>query len=259
MSLFSRWFATIKKGDNDASLWLLTEKVQQREQIQNEFCERVRSHYDDLNNITDDIAELGYEGAAKILKERLPMTTQAQSGELGEIMATEFTEENLGFKVPVRRIRYKDGRNMALRGDDFIGVYHNSKDDELILLKGESKSNANLSKTVIGDARTVLNRDDGRCTPISLLFVADRLLEGTPSQKALGRKLRNDVALKAMGPAYIHHAFFTLTGNDSVTILEEDLAAAEKNRIQNVINIRIPDHQSFIKDTYEKVGKLGNN
>ena len=140
-------------------------------------------------------------------------------------MATEFTEAKLDFKVPVRRLRYKDGRDMPLRGDDFIGIDYNRRDDELKLLKGESKSNASLSRKVIGEARTTLDRDNGRCTPISLLFVASRLMEGTPTQKELGRKLRNEVVRKAMGPKRIHHAFFTLTGNDPEIMLSEDLAA----------------------------------
>lgn len=259
MSLFSRWFTTQQKGATKSLLWLLTEKPHQRAKVQDEFCETVRSHYDDLNNIADDIAALGYEGAAKILKEQLPTTSKARSGELAEIMATEFVEEKLGFTVPVRRIRYKDGREMALRGDDIIGVIYNSTSDELTLLKGESKSNMNLNKSVINDARTVLNRDDGRCTPISLLFVAKRLLEGTASQKKLGRKLRDQTALKTLRPEFIHHVFFTLTGNDPEIILKEDLDAADKSRPQNVINIRIPDHQAYIKETYEKVENLGDS
>jgi hypothetical protein len=39
-----------------------------------------------------------------------------------EILATELVEEEIGLRVPVRRLRYKDGRNMPMRGDDFIGA-----------------------------------------------------------------------------------------------------------------------------------------
>jgi hypothetical protein len=63
------------------------------------------------------------------------------SGELGEILATELVEEMMDYEVPVRRLRYKDGREMALRGDDFIGIRVNAAGN-LHLLKGESKSRA---------------------------------------------------------------------------------------------------------------------
>ena len=61
---------------------------------------------------------LGYKVAAKILSEAMPQTPKGRSGDLGEILATELVEEEIGLRVPVRRLRYKDGRNMAMRGDD---------------------------------------------------------------------------------------------------------------------------------------------
>lgn len=259
MSLFNGWFQTIKDKDKDASLWMLQENPNQRKTALNEFCKIIRSHYDDLDAIARDIKDLGYTAASTIFNERLPVTKKARSGELGEIMATEFAEENLGFKIPVRRIRYKDGREMALRGDDFIGVHFDKDVGDLILLKGESKSRAVLSATTITEARRSLDRDKGRCTPISLLFVADRLLEREGEDKALGKILRYEVALKTLPPENINHALFTLTGNAPKTILEKDLKAADTNRVQNVINISIADHQEFIKETYEKVADLGNN
>ncbi len=50
---------------------------------------------------------------------------------MGEILATEFIEFQTEFRIPVRRLRYKDGREMALRGDDFLGV--NEDEDERAL------------------------------------------------------------------------------------------------------------------------------
>jgi len=258
MSLFSNWFQTKKDEDEDACLWMLQENPNQQKTVRNEFCKIVRSHYDELDAIAQDIKDLGYPAASAIFNERLPVTKKARSGELGEIMATEFAEENLGFKIPVRRIRYKDGREMALRGDDFIGVSYNNTGKDLILLKGESKSRAVLSTTTITEARKSLDRDKGRCTPISLLFVADRLLEREGEDKALGAILRKEIALKTLPPENINHALFTLTGNAQKTILEKDLERADTNRVQNVINISITDHQNFIKETYEKVAELGN-
>ena len=66
-------------------------------------------------------------------------------------------------------MRYKDGREVPLRGDDFIGVGHDDEDRLHVLLKGEAKSRRALGKTTITEARAALNRDDGRCTPSSPL------------------------------------------------------------------------------------------
>jgi hypothetical protein len=118
----------------------------------------------------------------------MPRTPRARSGELGEILATELVVEHTDFMVPVRRLRYKDGREMALRGDDFIGIKVDAENN-LYFLKGESKSRAVLAAATISEARQALTRDDGRPTATSILFVADRLLEGEGERRELGRKI----------------------------------------------------------------------
>ncbi|WP_258960707.1 DUF1837 domain-containing protein, partial [Klebsiella pneumoniae] len=92
----------------------------------------------------------------------MPQTSRSRSGDLGEILATELVEEEIGLRVPVRRLRYKDGRNMAMRGDDFIGAGYDGNGEKLWLLKGEAKSNRVLGKATVTSARKVLNRDNGR-------------------------------------------------------------------------------------------------
>ena len=88
---------------------------------------------------------------------------------------------------------------MAMRGDDFIGAGYDAAGEKLWLLKGEAKSNKVLGKATVTSARKVLNRDNGRCTPDSLLFVANRLLESNdPDDNALGRSLRDEVGLKSL-------------------------------------------------------------
>lgn len=141
-------------------LFVLGERGGGRVAVQADLMERVRAHYDDPRHIADDIAELGFPGAAAILRERLPTDARTRSGEVGEILATEFVEHQTGFRIPVRRLRYKDGREMALRGDDFLGI--EEVDGRLAYLKGEAKSGQAMAAGVINAARARLNDDDGR-------------------------------------------------------------------------------------------------
>jgi hypothetical protein len=256
MPLFSDWCESDRQEDKRKRLWKFTEKANARGKIRAALCETVRSHYDASERIAEDLESLGYKVAAQILRERMPRSKKARSGEMGEILATELVEEELGFNVPVRRLRYKDGREMALRGDDFIGVAYD-KDDNLWLLKGEAKSRNVLAKGTIVKARASLNRDNGRCTPSSLLFVADRLLEREGKEADLGRAIRKEVGLKTLRPARIDHVLFTLSGNAPPQALEDDLENAEIGRRHCVINVRIEDHQAFIADIYEGAGTLG--
>src|ERR1700674_1908815 len=122
MPLFADWCGCERADTGRKHLLKFTEKVGGRAVVKANLPKVMRSHYDDAVRIAEDVAQLGYAKAAALLAERMPRSKRARSGELGEILATEVVEESLGYRVPVRRLRYKDGREMALRGDDFIGL-----------------------------------------------------------------------------------------------------------------------------------------
>lgn len=259
MGLYGRWCDPTKEKDRRKHYWTYVEKAGGRDDVSTDLAETIRSHYDRLERIAEDVERLGYTVAAKILSEAMPQTAKGRSGDLGEILATELVEEEIGLRVPVRRLRYKDGRNMAMRGDDFIGAGYGGKDEKLWLLKGEAKSNKKLGKSTVTSARKVLDRDSGRCTPDSLLFVANRLLESNdPDENALGRDLRDEVGVKSLRADRIDHMLFTVSGNGPHASLKEDLDAAGTNRDQYVVNIHVEDHQDFIAAMYQGAQDLGD-
>lgn len=259
VALFNDWCDFTESRDKRKRLWSLVEKDGGRDEIEEDLVQTVRSHYDQLERIAEDVSRLGYAGAAKILGSVLPQGAKARSGDLGEILATELVEERTGFSVPIRRLRYKDGREMALRGDDFIGVAYDGE-DRLWLVKGESKSRKKLGKTTITEARAALNRHHGRCTPDSLLFVANRLLESNnEDDQELGRTIRDEIGLEALRPNRIDHMFFTLSGNGVPDALVADLAAASTNRNHYVVNLHVEDHGEFIAAIYTEIQDLGDD
>jgi hypothetical protein len=258
LGLFTDWCGKSQSKDKLKHFLTLVEKDGGRDAIRDRLAETMRSHYEHLDRIADDVARLGYEGAAELLRTVLPRNARARSGELGEILATELVEEETGFRVPVRRLRYKDGREMALRGDDFIGVAYD-RNDELWLLKGEAKSNQILSKTTIAAAREALCRHDGRCTPDSLLFVANRLLESDNDDDVeLGRTIRDGIGRKTILASRVDHMLFTMSGNGPPAALKVDLDGASADRTHYVVNLRINDHQDFIAEMYEEAQNLGD-
>lgn len=258
MALFKSWCNGTQEKAKKKIYRAYTEKPGGRAQVLARLGKTVRSHYDQADRIADDVARLGYAGAAEILRATLPQSKRARSGDLGEILATELAEEALEFRVPVRRLRFKDGREMAMRGDDFIGVAQD-EDGALWLLKGEAKSRAGLGNTTITEAREALNRHGGRCTPDSLLFVANRLLASDDEDDvALGRVIRDEVALKSLRPHRIDHMLFTMFGNAAGAKLQEDLENAGGERNQHVVGLRISDHQDFIAEVYEEAMNLGD-
>lgn len=135
----------------------------------------VPSHYDDPTRMAERARRLGASAVAKVLREQLPRSKRAQSGDLGEILATEYVNRKLPFAVPVKRLRWKDGRELALRGDDLIGF--RTTRDRLHLLKGEAKSRASLATSVLNGAVKALRMNRGRPSAHALAFVMQRLLD----------------------------------------------------------------------------------
>lgn len=259
MGIFDDWCGQQESEEQKRKhLWTLVEKPGGRAAIRGRLAETMRSHYERLDRIADDISRLGYEGAAELLRILLPRQARARSGELGEILATELVEEKTGFRVPVRRLRYKDGREMALRGDDFIGAAYDP-DDNLWLLKGEAKSNKTLGKTTITQAREALCRHAGRCTPESLLFVACRLLDSDNEDDVeLGRTIRDEIGSKTIRASRVDHMLFTMSGNPPPAALKADLDDASTDRTHYVVNFRVEDHSEFIAEMYGEAQKLGD-
>ncbi len=258
MGLFETWCDSDEEEDARKRYWSFSEKKGGRDEIQTALAKTMRSHYGRLELIADDVARLGYEGAATILAAAIPKKPKARSGDMGEILGTELVEEKVKLRVPVRRLRYKDGREMAMRGDDFIGAGYDA-DDQLWLLKGEAKSNKVLGKTTVTNARSALNRDNGRCTPSSLLFVANHLLESEDEKDVvLGRAIRDEVGCNSLRPDRIDQMLFTVSGNNPPAALTDDFEAAGTERQQYVVNLRIEDHQKFIAEMYEKALNLGD-
>jgi hypothetical protein len=260
MGLYGKWCDANRTKSKRKHYWTYVEKFGGRDEVRGALTETIRSHFEQLERIADDVERLGYIVAAEILRAELPQTSRARSGDLGEILATELVEEEVGLRVPVRRLRYKDGRNMAMRGDDFIGAGYGAEDSKLWLLKGEAKSNKALGKSTVTAARKVLNRDDGRCTPDSLLFVANRLLESNDAaDMELGRAIRDEVGLKSLRASRIDHMLFTVSGNGPHASLKKDLDATGTNRDQYVVNLHIADHQEFIAEMFKEVENFGDD
>lgn len=94
-----------------------------------------------------------------------------------------------------------------MRGDDFIGAGYDEAGEKLWLLTGEAKSNKVLGRAPARCSTTITPG----CTPDSLLFVANRLLESTdPDDNILGRNLRDEVGLKSLRADRIDHMLFAM-------------------------------------------------
>lgn len=246
--VLKRWLSSNSSVVGKHPLHVMTEQAGVRTTVLDDIRAVVRTHYVAPEIAAQRVADLGAPATAKVLRELLPKTKAARSGDLGEVLATEVAEQTLGFTVPVRRLRWKDGRNMALRGDDIVGVRVDTNGRLLGLLKGESKSYAKLTDAVIEKAAEALDRDRGRPGRHAVLFIATRLREtGKDADAALAAQLEAAVVAGFSGST-VEQFLFALTGIDPNTLLSTHLtAASKKRRPRHAVGVRIADHADFIK------------
>lgn len=250
MALFKEWLTGDPLYDENGRhvLALFDENAEVRMDQFDAIRAMVRNHYVDDSITADRLAGLGAEKTAALFREELPSKKKSRSGDMGEILATEIAEQRVGCRVPVRRLRWKDGRDMALRGDDLTAIII-SKAGKVTFVKGESKSRAVLSVTVLAEASSALDRDRGRPTRHSVLFVAKRLREAGDSELAL--KLEEAV-LQSFRGSPVEHLLFVLTGNNPSKLLTAHHAGIKENVTRrHVVGFWIKDHGEFIRQVFE--------
>lgn len=138
----------------------------------------VPGHYASEESVARALSRLGKPAAAALIEGKLPTTKNIRSGDLGEIYATEWIYAHSGgYRAPIKRLRWKDHRNMAMRGDDVIGILQDAATERLYFLKTEAKSRVALTGQVLTDARAGLDKDGGLPSAHALSFISARLLE----------------------------------------------------------------------------------
>jgi hypothetical protein len=256
--IFKQWTNQDRQNDNRKNLWRLTEIPTGREKILPKLAEISRDHYASDEEVADWIEELGYDIAATCLRENFPLQDKGRSADIGEIIASEIIEQELGYVVPVKKLRDKDHREQAMRGEDVIGVAYDN--ENLCLLKGESKSARSLAKSTVVGARVGLESNGGRPSSHSLIFIGRRLIRSSdPDEKQLGIDLMTEAALGAIPKSRIAHYLFTLSGNPATDAINEDYDAVDGAREQYIVNFRIEDHKAFVDAVFEEIVRFGDS
>ncbi len=210
------------------------------------------AHYSATARIAHMMQRLGKDKTAEYVREQMPTTRKSRSGDLCEIFAVAYLEEDTIFEETIRKLRWSDHREQAMRGDDIIAVANDpGNKGRLLFLKGEAKSRASLVTQAVEDARKALKSHNGRPSPHSLRFFADRLSEEGRteiSDMVVDAILKLGIATKQMT-----HLVFTFSGNDPTEKLSEDLEAYTGNIDQWSVGVRVTGHQAFIAEVYEGV------
>lgn len=212
----------------------------------------VPAHYAAEERIAGALARLGKAAAAKMITDLLPQTPQIRSGDLGEIYATEWIDSHSGYRTPIKRLRWKDHRNMAMRGDDVIGMLLDPTTQRLRFLKTEAKSRIDLRAQTLQEARAGLDKDSGLPSSHALSFISARLMElGTDATlvDAIDQALYRD----GIPPENVQHLIFTFSGNAPQALLMQAMQAYPGPIGQWGVGLHVDGHATFVGAVYAQV------
>jgi hypothetical protein len=192
----------------------------------------------------------GYEKAAKVIAHSLPSNKKIQSGDLGELLATEYVNSETTFKVPIKKLRWKSDRQTAMHGNDVIGVDTTTK--PIRVVKGECKSRATFSNAVVQEAVDSLDNHDGRPNPSTLAFITKRLYEENRDDEA---KVFQDLqSASTISAKNVTHMIFALSGNDPAKHLFDAPKSKHRAIKRQNAGIQIIDYATFIEAVYKTHG-----
>jgi hypothetical protein len=211
----------------------------------------IPGHYAAEEQIARILRRLGRPESAAFIEGKLPTTKAIRSGDLGEILGTEYIEAHTPYSVPIKRLRWKDHRNMAMRGDDVIGLIRDPATGRLSFLKTEAKSRVALAAGVLAEARNGLDKDSGLPSAHALEFISSRLSEAGEEELA---DAIDDALLKyGIAPQSVHHLLFTFSGNDPTGHLRASLQTYAGGYGQLYVGVRVAEHGAFVAQVYNTV------
>lgn len=244
--LFSKWLQTAAAKPH-AGVTLYTERPGARPLGLSALKKLLPDHFVGEKTI---LQAGGYSKSAAIIANSLPTNKRTRSGDLGELLATEYLNSETPFVVPIKKLRWKSDRETAMHGNDVIGV--NAKVKPVQVVKGECKSRAAFGAATVEEAAATLDMHDGRPNPSTLAFITKRLYEDKRDAEA---KVFQDLQCEgALSGKNLSHLIFALAGNDPSQHLAKGLKSKHPGIKRESTAIVVNDHGAFVAAVYKTDG-----
>ena len=237
MTQFDKWCTAVTTPVGGWELKVLTAEAGKINFAVKAVSEAIPDQYTSEGRLADIMKKLGKAKTAKFIETSLPTSKSVRSGDLG---------------LHVKRLRWKDHRNMAMRGEDILAFAVNDEGN-LLVLKGEAKSRKTLNATTIKDARTALAANNGRPSAHALAFMATRYFE--MGDKAMTDLLDQAQLDEQLPQSRVTHMVFILSGNDPTKQLTNDLSDYKGAMKQISVGVVVATHQEFIQSVFEEALK----
>lgn len=251
MAKFVEWCTASEAAISQHKLSTLKGNPSKRPHAVKVLAEAVPGYYADPKRIAGLLSRLGRKEVAKYIDEKLPTSIQIRSGDLGEILCNAYVFEGTAFKLGIKRLRWKDHRNMSMRGEDVLAFCFSGPQRILNVLKAEVKSRAAMTSNVIQEARDALDSNKGLPTAHAISFVADKL-SGKANVEL--RDALDDAQLKnGLKASQVTHMLFTFSGSNPTKLLTTNLTNYSGKTKQNYVALQVDDHQLFVKSIFKAI------
>lgn len=213
----------------------------------------VREAYVEPQEVAAWLGHVGLAETAARIAARIPAQgTTSRYGDFAEALASVYARAHLGFPVPVWKLRWKDGRNVPMHGDDGLGL-ELKPDGTVSVLRIEAKSYRILAKAVLDAAYVKLGKDDFFPDPDTVAFQARRLSDQPELKTAI-----EDLQANARGQAEIALMIFALyenAGGDAAVVA----FAAERPDGPNTaaVGLHLPKRGTVTDAAYDAALELG--
>lgn len=251
MGYIQDWVVVTSAEVNGHTVTTLSARTTKMGDIVDDLAMQLPSYYASKKRIASILRRLGKSAAAAYVRNKLPTSSRIRSGDLAEVLASLYVEQHTNFVAGISKLRWKDHREMAMRGDDLIGLQPVNGPEKIRFLKGEVKSRAKLATSALTDARKALNTFQQKPSPHALEFIADRLHEDGDDE--LGNLIDDALLVDGITLSQVSHLIFTFSGNDPSSILGKNLEAYAGRVPQLAVGLRVDGHQEFIARVFQKV------
>jgi hypothetical protein len=253
MSNFKEWCIETETPISTHTLRLLAAEKANHSHAVKAIAKAIPEYYADPKRIAAILTKLGRSSVAAYVQEKLPTEPTIRSGDLGEILCNAYIIEATSFKRGIKRLRWKDHRNMSMRGEDVLAFSLGKNGTDLRVLKAEVKSRAAMQTSVIEEARAALDGNKELPSPHAISFVADRLNEADDAE--LRDALDRAQLLDGLKVGQVTHMLFTFSGSNPSKLLHTNLSSYSGAIPQKYVALQVKPHQDFIKAVFDAVGK----
>ena len=249
------------------------ESADQRDVVADELRTALESHHAHTPEWTQLVRAIGFPSLARALHHShivLPSRTvksridnedegyelTTRRGNLCEVLAAKYAVIQMGFEVPIRRLRYNPNPDQSMKGDDVLGFRFPEIHGSAAVLVGEAKFRGGHSPSEVGkavdEAYSSLRRPH-RSYPVSMDFVATILEAEQNHERA--QWVRQMRAQLQSGSTPVERHYLILLGTLGRPVAPFAWLERQTNVMANVTCVNIafaPGIQSWLNTLFDE-------